>query len=37
MPDGKFKATILRIFAGIEDLRETLITEIKELKKISKK
>ena len=37
MPDGEFKATIIRILAGlkkrIEDIRETLTTEIKEFKK----
>ena len=37
MPDGKFKATIIRILSGdkkrIEDFRETLTAEIKELKK----
>ena len=36
MPDGEFKATIIRILTGlkkrIEDNRETLTTEIKELK-----
>ena len=38
MPDEAFKATILRILSGIkkrmEDIREALTTEIKELKKI---
>ena len=37
MPDGEFKATIIRILTGlekrIEDISETLTTEIKELKK----
>ena len=37
MPDEAFKATILRILSGIkkrmEDFREALTTEIKELKK----
>ena len=37
MPDGEFKATILRILTGLEKrteaISETLTTEIKELKK----
>ena len=37
MPDGEFKATVIRILTGfdkrIEDISETLTTEIKELKK----
>jgi len=37
MPDGEFKATIIRILAGLEKrmerIRETLTTEIKEFKK----
>ena len=36
MPDGQFKATIIRILPGleetIEDITETLTIEIKELK-----
>ena len=36
MPDGAFKATIIRILTGlekrIEDISETLITEIKRVK-----
>ena len=36
-PDGEFKATILRMLTGIkkrlEDFREALTTELKELKK----
>ena len=36
MPDGEFKATIIRILAGLEksreDFREALSAEIKELK-----
>ena len=38
MPGGEFKATIIRILAGlekrVEDIRETITTEIKELTKI---
>ena len=41
MPDGTFKATITRILTGfektMEDFREALTAEIKELKKISHK
>ena len=37
MPDGEFKATILRILTGLEkhmeDIRETLTMETKKLKK----
>ena len=37
MPDGGFKAVIIRILTGLEkrmeDISETLTTEIKELKK----
>ena len=37
MSDGEFKATIIRILTGlekrIEDIRETLTTQIKELQK----
>lgn len=37
MPDGKFKATNIKILAGIEenmeDIRDTTVAEIKELKK----
>ena len=37
MPDGEFKATIKRILTGLEkrmeDISETLTTEIKDLKK----
>lgn len=40
MPEGKFKAMIIRILTGLEkrmkDISETLITEIKELKKKTK-
>ena len=36
MPDGEFKAIVIRILAGLEkcmeDIRETLTAEIKELK-----
>ena len=36
MPDGEFKVTIIRIHTGleerIEDISETLTTEIKEIK-----
>ena len=36
MPDGEFKATIIRVLAGLEksreDFREALSAEIKELK-----
>ena len=39
MPDGEFKATIIRILTGlekrIEDISETLTTELKEGKKES--
>ena len=38
MPDGEFKATIIRILTGlekrIEDISEILTAEIKEVKKI---
>ena len=38
MPEGEFKATIIKILNGlekiIEHIRKTLITEIKELKRI---
>jgi len=41
MPHTKFKATIIRILAGLEtsmeDIRETLPSEIKELKTIRQK
>ena len=41
MPIGEFKTTIIRIFNGlekrIEDIRETLKTEIKEFKKINQR
>ena len=37
MPDGEFKATIIRILAGLEknmeEIRETLTSEIKSQKK----
>jgi len=37
MPDAEFKATVISIIAGLEksmeDIRETLTTDIKELKK----
>ena len=33
MTDGEFKATIIRLEKRIEDIGETLTTDIKELKK----
>ena len=39
MPDGEFKAIIIRILTGlekrIEDIMETLTTELKEKKRIN--
>ena len=41
MPDGEFKAMIIRIFTGLEkrmeNISETLTTDIKELKRINQR